>query len=66
MAVNRDDVVGRPTGKSTVTVERGPVSVFAKAVTESSPIYQSTDAARADRDVGARLGEPLGERDAEA
>ena len=46
MAVNRDDVVGRPTGSSTVTIERGPVSVFARSVTESSPIYQSTEAAR--------------------
>ena len=47
MAVSRDDVIGRPTGKSTLVIERGPVSAFAKAVTESSPIYQSSEAAEA-------------------
>jgi len=46
VGVNRDDVVGRPTGRATLTVERGPVSAFAKAVTDSSPIYQRADAAR--------------------
>jgi acyl dehydratase len=47
MAVTRDEVVGRSTGRSTVTVERGPVSRFAEAVTETSPIYQRADAAAA-------------------
>jgi acyl dehydratase len=47
MAVDRDQVVGRPTGTSTIAVERGPVSAFAKAVTESSPIYADAGAARA-------------------
>jgi len=47
MAVSRDEVVGRPTGRSTVTVERGPVTRFAEAVTESSPIYRDVEAARA-------------------
>ena len=47
MAVSRDEVVGRPTGRSTVTVERGPVTRFAEAVTESSPIYRDIEAARA-------------------
>jgi acyl dehydratase len=39
-------VVGRPTGKSTVRIERGPVAVFAKAVKDESPIYQRLDAAK--------------------
>ena len=47
MAVSRDEVVGRPTGRSTVTIERGPVPRFAEAVTESSPIYRDVEAARA-------------------
>jgi len=47
MTVSRDEVVGRPTGRSTVTVERGPVTRFAEAVTESSPIYRDVEAARA-------------------
>jgi acyl dehydratase len=47
MAVTRDEVVGRSTGRSTVAVERGPVTRFAEAVTESSPIYQRADAAAA-------------------
>ena len=47
MAVSRDEVVGRPTGRSTVTIERGPVTRFAEAVTESSPIYRDVEAARA-------------------
>ena len=47
MAVSRDDVVGRTTGKSTLAVERGPVTRFAESVTESSPIYQRRDAAQA-------------------
>ncbi len=44
--VSRDEVVGRSTGRSTVTIERGPLNRFATAVTESSPIYQRADAAR--------------------
>lgn len=47
MTVSREDVVGRSLGKSTVTIERGPVGRFATAVTESSPIYQRRDAANA-------------------
>jgi len=47
MAVTRDEVVGRSTGKSTLVIERGPVTRFAEAVTESSPIYRRRDAAQA-------------------
>jgi acyl dehydratase len=47
MPVTKEDVVGRPTGKSTITVERGPVTAFAASVTEKSPIYRDRDAARA-------------------
>jgi hydroxyacyl-ACP dehydratase HTD2-like protein with hotdog domain len=39
-------VVGRPTGRSTVVVERGPVSVFAKACGDTSAVYERVDAAR--------------------
>jgi len=47
MAVTREEVVGRSTGRSKVAVERAPVSRFAEAVTESSPVYQRADAAAA-------------------
>ena len=46
MAVNRDEVVGRPTGAATIHIERGPVSQFAMAVKDSNPIYRDIDAAR--------------------
>jgi hypothetical protein len=46
MGLSRDDVVGRPTGSSALTIERGPVTRFAEAVTESSGVYRSRDAAR--------------------
>jgi acyl dehydratase len=44
--VSKEDVVGRPTGKATITIERGPVTAFAAAVTETNPIYRRADAAR--------------------
>lgn len=47
MGVSRDEVVGRSTGKATITVERGPVTKFAESVTESSPIYSDGKAAAA-------------------
>src|SRR3954451_24949699 len=47
MELNRDEIVGMPTGKSTITIERGPVTRFAEAVTESNPIYTNREAARA-------------------
>jgi hypothetical protein len=55
VTVNRDDVVGRPTGKSTITVERGPVTQFADSVTESSAIYKRRDVAQSSgfRDIPA-------------
>jgi acyl dehydratase len=40
-------VIGKPTGAYKVTVERGPVSNFARAVLDENPVYQSPDAARA-------------------
>lgn len=39
MAVDRDEVVGRPTGAATIHVERGPVTAFARAVTDTNPVY---------------------------
>jgi acyl dehydratase len=47
MTIDRDAVVGRPTGATTIHVERGPVKNFAEAVTDENPIYRSLDAARA-------------------
>jgi acyl dehydratase len=41
------DVIGRPTGRSTITVERGPVANFAKAVKDDSPVYSSVEVGRA-------------------
>ena len=46
-AVSRDEVVGLPTGKATITVERGPVTQFAASVTDTNPIYRNKDAAKA-------------------
>jgi acyl dehydratase len=46
MALSKEDVVGRPTGASTIHVERGPVGQFAKAVTDRNPIYHNIEAAR--------------------
>lgn len=40
-------IIGKPTGRSTVVVERGPVAFFASAVLERSPIYRSPEAAAA-------------------
>jgi acyl dehydratase len=40
-------VIGKPTGASKVTVERGPVANFARAVLDENPVYQSPEAARA-------------------
>ena len=34
-------IIGQPTGKSKVVVERGPVQHFADALFSSSPIYHS-------------------------
>jgi len=47
MALNRDDVVGRPTGAATVHIERGPVAKFAAAVTDPNRVYNNVEAARA-------------------
>ncbi len=46
MAVDTS-VIGKSTGASKVTVERGPVSNFAAAVLDESDVYQSPEAARA-------------------
>jgi len=47
MALNREEVVGRPTGAATIHIERGPVTGFAAAVTDTNPIYRDVEAARA-------------------
>ncbi len=46
MAVDKS-LIGTPTGKSRVVIERGPVSNFAKAVKDDNPIYQNPEAAKA-------------------
>jgi hypothetical protein len=40
-------IIGKPTGRSRVVVERGPVSHFAAAVGSTSPIYHDLAAAQA-------------------
>jgi acyl dehydratase len=40
-------VIGKPTTRSRVVVERGPVTNFAKACTETNPIYMDESAAKA-------------------
>ncbi|MGH9188401.1 MAG: FAS1-like dehydratase domain-containing protein [Acidimicrobiales bacterium] len=47
MRVERDEVVGRSTGTAVITAERGPVTAFARAVTDTSEVYQRRDAAQA-------------------
>lgn len=42
----KDDVVGRPTGATTVHIERGPVKFFADAVTDDNPVFTRLEAAR--------------------
>ena len=39
-------LIGKPTGKSKVVVERGPVAFFAQAVKDDSPVYKSQEAAK--------------------
>jgi len=39
-------IIGQPTGKAKVVVERGPVTHFADAVLSTSPIYHNPDAAK--------------------
>lgn len=46
MALNREEVVGLPTGAATIHVERGPVRRFALAVTDRNPVYQDLAAAQ--------------------
>lgn len=46
MAVDREQFVGRTTGRWTHTIERGPVSNFARAVKDENPVYERVDAAR--------------------
>ena len=40
------DVIGRPTSRGTIAIERGPVSNFAAAVKDDNPIYSNREAAR--------------------
>jgi acyl dehydratase len=47
MTIDRDEVIGRPTGATTIHVERGPVQAFARAVTDENPIFHDLEAARA-------------------
>jgi acyl dehydratase len=40
-------VVGKPTGAHRVTIERGPVSNFARAIKDENPVYHDPAAAKA-------------------
>ncbi len=40
-------IIGKPTGKAKVVVERGPVAFFADAVLDESPVYRDPSAAEA-------------------
>ena len=42
-----ESIIGQPTGRSKVVVERGPVQHFADAVLSTSPIYHDPGAAKA-------------------
>ena len=44
MGVTKEEVVGLPTGKATIAIERGPITQFAASVTDSNPIYKRRDA----------------------
>jgi acyl dehydratase len=46
MAVDKN-AIGHSTGKSTLVVERGPLSAFAKSVKDDNPIYHNPAAAQA-------------------
>ena len=41
-----DKIIGRPTGTTVVTVERGHIAVFADAVLDRSPIYRDASGGR--------------------
>ena len=47
MAVKKEDVVGLPTGASTIQVERGPVPKFAESLQNDDPVYKNLEAAKA-------------------
>jgi acyl dehydratase len=40
-------IIGQPTGKAKVVVERGPVTHFADALFSTSPVYRNPEAAKA-------------------
>src|SRR5437763_6392272 len=40
-------LIGTSTGRSRITIERGPVSNFATALKDDDPVYQSLEAAKA-------------------
>ena len=46
MAVDTS-VIGKPVAPSTIVLERGPASNFAKAVKDENPIFRDADAAKA-------------------
>src|SRR5437588_4295751 len=45
MAVDKS-LIGTPTGRSRIVIERGPVSTFAKAVKDENPVYHNPKAAK--------------------
>lgn len=45
--IDFESYIGRPTGASVITVERAPVSAFARSVKDGKALYRDADAARA-------------------
>ena len=45
--MQKEDVVGRPTGAARAVVQRGPVAKFAEAVHNDASVYQQLEAAQA-------------------
>jgi acyl dehydratase len=44
--LDKDEIIGMPTGKSSIGIERGPVTQFAASVSDTNTVYRSRDAAR--------------------
>lgn len=45
--IDFSELIGLPTGRGTLAVERAPITNFAKAVVDDNPAYRNADVARA-------------------
>jgi len=43
------EYIGKPTTRGTLVIERGPLSNFAKAVLDDSPVYRNAETAAAEQ-----------------